>query len=147
MRRLPAIAVCLLISLYATGCGDTPTSSSGAVQQFVTAVTHNDRSTWCDRIGSGLMSAGDVGGLQRSMLARCKRSDLFAITASCDREAVISGASVAGDIVHGDRADVQLTSGARLGLQRSAGQWYVISIVGGSPQAIKQGPCAGAGGA
>jgi hypothetical protein len=147
MRRLPAIAVCLLFSLYAAGCGGSSTSSSGAVQQFVTAVTHDARSTWCDQIGSGLLSAGQVGGLQRSMLARCKSSDLFAITASCDREAVISGASVAGDIVHGDRADVQLTSGARLSLQRSEGKWYVISIVGGSPQAIKQGPCAGAGGA
>ena len=81
------------------------------------------------------------------MLSLCKTSDLFEITASCDREAVVSGSSVTGDSVHGVRATVTLSSGATLGLQRSDSNWYITSISGGSPHAIKQGRCAGAGGA
>lgn len=81
------------------------------------------------------------------MLSLCRISDLFEITASCDREAVVSGASVTGDSVRGNRATVTLSSGAKLGLQRSDSTWYITSISGGSPHAIKQGRCAGAGGA
>ncbi len=87
------------------------------------------------------------GGLRPRLLTLCRTSDLFEITASCDREAVVSGSSVSSDTVRGDNAGVRLSSGAKLGLQRSDGQWYVTSISGGSPHAIKQGRCAGAGGA
>jgi len=81
------------------------------------------------------------------MLSLRRVSDLFEITASCDREAVVSGSSVTGDSVRGNGATVTLSSGATLGLQRSDSTWYVTSISGGSPRATKQGRCAGAGGA
>jgi hypothetical protein len=151
MPRLPAIAaVAVLLAASAAGCGGSSSSSSdaprAAAQQFVGAVTHDDRGTWCAQIGEALLVANRTGGLARQLLSQCKSGDLFAVTGACDREAVISGASVTGDSVHGDRAQVTLSSGAKLGLQRSDGKWYIASISGGKAQAIKQGPCAGAGG-
>lgn len=148
MRRLPAIA--MLMSLAAVGCGGSSSPSdpaAGAAKQFVSAVTHDDRGTWCAQIGDGLIVPHKTGGLPPRLLSLCKNSDLFETTGSCDREGVISGASVTGDSVHGDSANVHLSSGATLGMQRSDQQWYVTSISGGSPQHIKRGLCAGAGGA
>jgi hypothetical protein len=147
MRRLPAIAV--LVSLAVAGCGGSSSPSdpaASAATQFVSAVTHNDRATWCAQIGDGLLVAHKTGGLPPRLLSLCKTSDLFETTGSCDREGVISGSSVTGDSAHGDTATVNLSSGATLGLQRSDGNWYVTSISGGSPQHITQGLCAGAGG-
>jgi hypothetical protein len=145
---VPAIAVLgLLLSLAVVGCGGSSSDpAAGAAKQFVAAVTRNDRATWCGEIGEALLVAQRTGGLPRALLAQCKGSDLFAITASCDREAVIYGTSVTGHSDHGSSANVKLSSGATLGLQRAAGKWYVTSISGGSPQHIKQGLCAGAGG-
>jgi hypothetical protein len=148
MRRLPAIAVIALsVSVSVGGCGGSSSPSDAAAKQFVTAITHDDRDTWCDQVGESLLEADKTGGLPRALLAQCKSSDLFAITGACDREAVIFGTSVTGDSDHGDNAKATLSSGATLGLQRSGGKWYVSSISGGSPQHIKQGLCARAGGA
>jgi len=150
MRRLPAIAAAgVLVAVSAAGCGGSSSPSdpaAGAAKQFVSAVTHDDRGTWCAQIGDGLLVAHKTGGLPPRLLSLCKTSDLFQTTGSCDREGVISGSSVTGDSVHGDSADVHLSSGATLGLKRSDQMWYVTSISGGSPQQIKQGLCAGAGG-
>jgi hypothetical protein len=149
MRRMPATAaVGVLVSVMAAGCGGSSSASdapTAAAKQFVGAVTRDDRTAWCDQVGEALLVPHRTGGLVRQLLVQCKSSDLFAITASCDREAVISGTSVAGDSVHGDGADVRLSSGATLALQRSRGTWYVTSISGGSAQKIKEGLCAGAG--
>jgi hypothetical protein len=146
MRRLLAIAVvALLVSI--AGCGGSSSGSDATAKQFVTAVTHDDRGTWCDQIGAALLAATRSGGLWPEMLSQCKSDDLFAALGGCDREAVISGSSVTGDDVKGGRATVTLSSGAKLGLTRSQGQWYITAISGGSPQHINQGRCAGAGGA
>jgi hypothetical protein len=144
------VATGLLTCLSAAGCGGSSSGSdapAAAAKQFVTAVTHDDRATWCGQIGQALMVAHRTGGLAPRLLSLCKTSDVFEITASCDREAVVSGSSVSGDTVRGGNASVRLSSGASLGLQRSDGQGYVTSISGGSPNPIKQGRCAGAGGA
>jgi hypothetical protein len=143
MRRLPALAV-IALSVSVGGCGGSSSPSDAAAKQFVTAITHDDRATWCDQVGESLLEANTTGGLPRAVLAQCKSSDLFAITGDCDREAVIFGTSVTGDSDHGDSAKATLSSGATIGLQRSGGKWYVSSISGGSPQHIKQGLCAGA---
>jgi hypothetical protein len=145
MRRVLAIAA---VSISAAGCGGSSSTSDApaAAKRFVNAITHDDRATWCGQIGEALLVADKTGGLTPRMLSLCKTSDLFETTGSCDHEAVISGSSVTGDSVHGDHADVRLSSGAKLGLQLSDTQWYVTSISGGKPQAIKHGWCAGAGG-
>ncbi|MGZ4214388.1 MAG: type VII secretion protein EccCb [Solirubrobacteraceae bacterium] len=146
-RRAAAIvATGLLACLWAAGCGSSASDSpTAAAKRFVGAVTHDDRGSWCEQIGESLLVAHKTGGLAPRLLSLCKTSDVFEITGSCDREAVISGASVTGDSVHGDRATVTLSSGATLGLQRSDSNWYVTSISGGTGRAIKQGRCAGAG--
>ncbi|MGZ4305991.1 MAG: hypothetical protein ACXVSL_14130 [Solirubrobacteraceae bacterium] len=139
----------LSVSVSAAGCGGSSSPSdpaAGAAKRFVSAVTHDDRGTWCGQIGDGLLVAHKTGGLPPQLLSQCKTSDLFEITGDCDREGVISGSSVTGDSVHGDSADVHLSSGATLGLQQSAQEWYVTSISGGTPRHIKHGRCAGAGG-
>jgi hypothetical protein len=144
------VATGLLTCLSAAGCGgssSTADAPSTAAKRFVSAVTSDDRGSWCVQIGEGLFVAHRTGGLPPRLLSLCKTSDLFEITASCDREAVISGSSVTGDSVHGDRATARLSSGATLGLQQSDGNWYITSVSGGSPNAIKRGRCAGAGGA
>ena len=146
MRRLLTIAV-VALSVSVAGCGGSSSGSDATVKQFVTAVTHDDRGAWCDQIGAALLAASRPGGLWPEMLSQCKSDDLFAATGGCDLEAVISGSSVTGDDVNGDRATATLSSGATLGLQHEGGKWYVTSISGGSPQHIKQGLCAGAGGA
>jgi hypothetical protein len=65
--------------------------------------------------------------------------------------------TAAGAIVAADDTDLStgqsamsgagdsLSSGAKLGLHRSQGAWYITLISGGTPQQIKQGPCARAG--
>jgi hypothetical protein len=145
-RRLVCVALVGCASLAGCGGGSSkPGSARASAQQFVAAVTRDDRATWCGEIGAALLAPGKSGAIAGQLLSQCKSSDLFAITASCDREAVISGTSVTGDNVHGDSADVSLSSRAKLGLHRSQGAWYITSISGGTPQQIKQGPCAGAG--
>jgi hypothetical protein len=138
----------LVAGATVAGCGGSSSTSDpsrATAQRFVSAVSNDDRQTWCIQIGEALLTPATSGGLAGQLLSQCKRSDLFAITASCDREAVISGTSVTADSVHGDSADVSLSSGAKLGLHRSQGAWYITLISGGTPQQIKQGPCAGAG--
>jgi hypothetical protein len=149
LRAGAIAAMGVLTCSWAAGCGGSSSGSdapAAAAKQFVTAVTHDDRGTWCGEIGQALMVAHRTGGLAPRLLSLCKTSDVFEVTASCDREAVVAGSSVTGDSIRGDSADVRLSSGARLGLQRSDGQWYITSISGGSPNAIKQGRCGGAGG-
>jgi hypothetical protein len=128
----------------AAGCGGSSDPPTTAARQFVGAVTDNDRDAWCDQVGAAFMSHGKSGGLNPWLLRQCKSRDLFAITASCEVEAVISGASVKGDSVDGEQAKVTLSSGATLGLQRFDGKWYLTSISGGTGPKIKHGPCAGA---
>lgn len=150
-RRAAAIVAAGLLScLCAAGCGGSSSASdspSATAKQFVGAVTDDDRATWCQQVGESLLVPNRAGGLVPQLLSQCKSDDLFAITGDCDREAVISGSSVTGDSVNGSRATVSLSSGAKLGLQRSQGRWYITSIGGGSPHPIKQGGCKGAGGA
>jgi hypothetical protein len=149
LRAGAIAAMGVLTCSWAAGCGGSSSGSdapAAAAKQFVTAVTHDDRGTWCGEIGQALMVAHRTGGLVPRLLSLCKTSDVFEITASCDREAVVSGSSVTRDNVRGNSATVTLSSGATLGLQRSDSSWYVTSISGGSPNPIRQGRCAGAGG-
>jgi hypothetical protein len=139
------VAAILLWCLLAAGCGGSSSSDSAgaAAQRFVSAVTNDDRSTWCEQIGEAMLVASRNGGLVGPLLSQCKSQDLFAITGDCDRERVISGASVTHDHVDGNRADVSLSSGAKLSLRRSQGKWYVTSVSGGTPKSVKRGLCAG----
>ena len=93
------VATGLLTCLLAAGCGGSSSSSdapAAAAKQFVTAVTHDDRATWCGQIGQALMVAHRTGGLAPRLLSLCKTSDVFEITASCDREAVCSVPTASG---------------------------------------------------
>jgi hypothetical protein len=140
MRRMErrsgiaAFASALLMALSAAGCGGGTSSTSGpaaAAKSFVGAVDRGDTRSWCPQIGGGFVGLRRWGPLVRPLLQQCETADLFLIMGSCDREAVVARSSVTDATQRGDRAEVTLSSGARLQMSLEQHAWLIEGIIGG----------------
>jgi hypothetical protein len=132
---IAAFAPALLLVLMAAGCGGGTSSTSGAAtaaKSFVAAVDRGDTRSWCPQIGGGFVGLRRQGPLARPLLQQCEAADLFLIMGSCDREAVVARSIVTDATQSGDRAEVTLSSGARLQMSREQHAWLIEGIIGGS---------------
>lgn len=122
----------MLLSLLAAGCGASSPSSAPAkaAKHFVAAINRDTRS-WCPQIGGGLLGLHRKGQLIRPLLEQCENDDLFLIMGYCEREAVVADSSVTAATQTGDRAEVSLSSGARLQMSLEQHAWLIERILGG----------------
>ncbi|HTX07911.1 MAG TPA: hypothetical protein VME22_04815 [Solirubrobacteraceae bacterium] len=132
--RIAAVGSLLLLSLTASGCGAASSSASApakAAKRFIAAIDRGDTRSWCPQIGGGFLEMRRQGPLPRPVLEQCEQDDLFLIMGYCQREAVVANSSVTRATQSGDRAEVSLSSGARLQMTLEQHAWLIERIIGG----------------
>jgi hypothetical protein len=139
------VGLLLASGLTPVACGSNSSASgdaTAAARTFVEAVSRGDTRSWCPQIDAALLGESRQGRLATPVLNQCEQHDLFLITGSCDREAVVAGASITAVRSGGGRAEVELSTGATLRMRLVQHRWLIADVAGGHPVHLpRAGPC------